>query len=313
MNQQFLLDVLKGLTAPNKFLESKYFYNAKGDAIFQKIMDCPEYYPTRCEMEILTQQACCIAKAFTANHAEFDLIELGPGDASKSIHLLQELLKQDISFTYYPIDISANVIEQLEKKLPEQLPGIKLKGLNGDYFSMLKQTKMLSQQIKVVLFMGGNIGNIQLDKVSFFCKQIREQLSPEDLLLVGFDLKKHPQLILNAYNDTQGFTQDFNLNLLARINEELEGDFIIENFLHFPTYDPAKGACKSYLISKKEQTVHVGEKTIQFTEFEPIFMEIAQKYTVKQTDELAISSGFKPINYFYDSKKWFLDVLWQCV
>jgi uncharacterized SAM-dependent methyltransferase len=118
---------------------------------------------------------------------------------------------------------------------------------------------------------------------------------------------------LDAYNDKSGYTRQFNLNLLVRINNELGGNFRIENFYHYPTYDPSTGACKSYLISTKNQKVEIADKMFHFEEGEAIFMEIAQKYTVEQTDEIATKSGFKPKKHFFDSKKWFLDSVWECV
>lgn len=308
----FLDDVLKGLTAKEKHLDSKYFYDAKGDAIFQKIMQCEEYYPTRCELEILMNRSACIAEKFLNRHEAFDVVELGAGDATKSTYLLKELMQQKIDFTYYPIDISKNVINLLNKQMPERLPGLKMHGLNGEYFKMLEKTNRLGKKPKVVLLMGGNIGNVSREKALEFCASLREHIVPGDFLMIGFDLVKNPQVILNAYNDKQGLTRDFNINLLQRINDELEGDFLLENFLHFPVYDPKTNACKSYLISIKEQKVHLAGKEISFDEYEAIFMEIAQKYTTEQTDLLATSSGFKPVAHFYDSKEWFLDTLWVC-
>src|SRR5579872_3210069 len=129
----FYKDVLDGLRAENKYLSSKYFYDETGDKLFQQIMACPEYYPTRCEMEILQHQSQHMVRLFREYGRSFDLIELGPGDATKSWHLLKELFKEKVAFTYYPIDISANVIRWLEERLPVSLPGIRLRGLNGEY------------------------------------------------------------------------------------------------------------------------------------------------------------------------------------
>jgi L-histidine N-alpha-methyltransferase len=308
----FLEDVLKGLSAKDKFLQSKYFYDAKGDALFQKIMACPEYYPTKCEMEIFTKQTDLLVSVLTGHSLEFDIIELGAGDATKSGYLLKGLLDKRVSFTYYPVDISSNVINLLNTSLPQKLAGLQMHGLNGEYFDMLEKAKTLSDKIKVVLFLGGNIGNVPFEKAGEFCKSLRSHLMAGDLVLTGFDLKKNPIKILDAYNDKTGYTRDFNLNLLQRINDELKGNFVIENFYHFPTYDPIAGACKSYLVSCKNQRVEIADSTFYFEEGEPVFMEIAQKYTVKQTDELAVKNGFKPKQHFLDSKKWFLDTLWQC-
>jgi L-histidine N-alpha-methyltransferase len=310
---KFLEDVLKGLSAKDKFLQSKYFYNAAGDTLFQKIMECPEYYPTKCEMEIFTKQTDKLISVLTEHSSAFDIVELGAGDATKSVHLLKGLIDNKINFTYYPVDISANVINLLQTSLPAKLDGLQLVGLNGEYFEMLQKVKTLSDKIKVVLFLGGNIGNVPMDRAGEFCKLMRNHLVPGDLVLTGFDLKKDPVKILNAYNDKSGYTRNFNLNLLHRINDELKGNFIIENFYHYPNYDPAAGACKSYLVSCKEQQVKIADSTFDFKEGETIFMEIAQKYTIEQTEELARQNGFTPLSHFLDSNKWFLDTVWQCV
>src|SRR5437868_7818527 len=147
---QFLEDVLKGLSAKEKFLQSKYFYDGKGDCLFQKIMGCKEYYPTKCEMEIFTQHTSQLVAILTEQSTEFDIVELGAGDATKSFHLLRGLLDNKVTFTYFPVDISANVINLLHRQLPEKLPGLQMQGLNGEYFNMLERAKTLSDKIKVV-------------------------------------------------------------------------------------------------------------------------------------------------------------------
>ncbi len=310
---QFLEDVLKGLSAREKYLQSKYFYDAQGDALFQNIMACKEYYPTKCEMEIFTQKTNELVDVLTKQNTEFDIVELGAGDATKSVHLLRGLIDNNVTFTYFPVDISDNVITQLHRQLPETLPGLKLHGLNGEYFSMLEKAKTLSDKKKVVLLLGGNIGNVPLARADEFCNSLREHLKAGDLALIGFDLRKNPKTVLDAYNDAAGFTRDFNLNLLIRINNELKGNFNLDGFYHYPTYDPATGACKSYLVSSAKQEVSVTGNTFSFAEGEPIFMEISQKYTVEQTDELAAKTGFVPVHHFFDSKGWFLDAVWRCV
>lgn len=307
----FYNDIMDGLRAENKYLSSKYFYDETGDKIFQQIMASPEYYPTRCEMEIMQQQSGEMASLFTNYSPSFDLVELGPGDATKSWFLLRELQKKHAAFTYYPIDISTNVISSLEDRLPANLPGIRLHGLNGEYLDKMQQVKTFSANPKIVLFMGANIGNMSVPQATQFCRQLHDNMQPGDLVLIGFDLKKHPRTILDAYNDRQGFTRDFNLNLLTRMNRELDADFNRDLFEHYPVYDPGTGACKSYLISRAEQEVHIGDKTISFRENEAIFMEISQKYTLEETENMAAQSGFEPIHTFMDSKLWFADVLWQ--
>jgi uncharacterized SAM-dependent methyltransferase len=186
-----------------------------------------------------------------------------------------------------------------------------MQGLNGDFLEKMQQVKTFSPNPKIVLFMGANIGNMTPLQATQFCRQLHDHMQPGDLLLIGFDLKKHPRTVLDAYNDRQGITRAFNLNLLTRINRELDADFDIDQFEHYPVYDPSSGACRSYLISKIEQNVHIADKTISFRENEPIWMEISQKYTLDETENMASASGFEPLQVFMDSKNWFADVLWQ--
>ncbi len=312
--ERFLEDVLKGLQSAPKYLQSKYFYDKKGDELFQSIMNCEEYYLTDCELEIFSEQTASLADIIIQQHPDFDVVELGAGDAVKSVYLLKELVTKKAISTYFPVDISNHIIDLLHEKLPEEVPHLNIHGLNGEYLEMLRSAKKISDKIKLVLFLGSNIGNISLQDVPFFCKELRAQLSPGDMVLIGIDLKKNPKQILAAYNDSKGYTEQFNLNLLQRINTELKGDFNLDAFDHYATYDPQSGACKSYLVSLQNQDVHIGENsTISFGENETIFMEISQKYTVGQTNEIAVDSGFIPVAHFFDKNKWFVDVIWKCV
>ncbi|HEY4326194.1 MAG TPA: L-histidine N(alpha)-methyltransferase [Mucilaginibacter sp.] len=308
---QFYDDVITGLQSTPKRLNSKYFYDANGDKLFQDLMNCEEYYPTKCELEIFSKKTAEICNAIIGDGDAFDLIELGAGDAMKSTYLLKYLLDQQANFTYLPIDISANVISYLNITLPVTLPDLQITGLNGEYFQMLEKAASISNKRKVVMFLGSNIGNMQVDVAERFCGELRNHLSDGDMLLIGFDLKKNPKTILAAYNDKGGITKRFNLNLLERINRELNGDFDVSQFDHYPTYDLETGACKSYLVSLKDQQVKIGAiETIHFLKDEFIDMEISQKFTVEQTDQMAVNSSFKPVNRFFDEKKWFTDVIW---
>ena len=310
---QFLEEVLNDLSNSPKRLNSKYFYDEKGDKLFQEIMNCPEYYPTDCEMEIFTAHTKELALALKNGFNTFDLVELGAGDATKSSHLLRELVNMQVDFTYMPIDISSSMIAYLEESLPLKIDGLDVKGLNGEYFDMLEKSNQLSSRKKVVLMLGGNLGNETPENAMAFCRKMRSLLQEGDILLVGFDLKKNPATVLAAYNDAAGFTRDFNLNLLHRINRELGGNFDITQFEHYPTYDPATGACKSYLISKIDQKVIISGQTFIFEANEFIFMEISQKYSVSETEEFAAACGFRTVKHFFDHKKWFVDTVWQCV
>lgn len=306
---QFMHDVLTGLSANPKHLQSKYFYDEQGDKLFQDIMNCPEYYLTGLEMEIFTQQTELLANAIREGGEPFDLIELGAGDATKSIHLLRRLVEQGTDFEYMPIDISGHVISELEANLPANVPGLKLTGLEGEYFQMLEKASAISNRRKVVMFLGSNIGNMPVSDAQAFCVGIRKHLSDGDMMLMGVDLKKNPNIIRAAYDDKGGITKAFNLNLLTRINRELGADFDQEQFDHYCSYDPETGACKSYLISLNEQVVNLHGKSIRFEKDEYIWMEISQKYTIEEVDEMAIQAGFTPAGHIFDSKHWFVDAV----
>jgi len=310
---QFYKDVVAGLKSTPKRLNSKYFYDANGDKLFQELMNCEEYYPTNCEMEIFTQQTAGICDAMIADGDAFDLIELGAGDATKSTYLLKYLLEKGANFSYLPIDISSNAISYLNITLPVTLPGLQMTGLNGEYFAMLKKASTISNKRKVVMFLGSNVGNMPVDVAAQFCADVRSHLSPGDMMLIGVDLKKNPATVLAAYNDKEGITKKFNLNLLERINRELGGNFDIDQFEHYPTYDPETGACKSYLISLCDQVVKIDDTEIQFAKDEYIFMEISQKFSITQVDDMARAASFKPASHFFDRKHWFTDAIWVAV
>jgi len=306
-------DVLSGLKKEPKQLQSKYLYDAEGDELFRQIMHAPEYYLTDCEMEIFKDQCAEMAAPLKDFKEGFDLIELGAGDAAKSYYLLECLMAHGFDFTYYPIDISTNIINLLTEQLPGRLPGIRIQGIQGDYFEALKKAVAISSRSKLVMFLGGNIGNMPPEEALSFCIELRQNLAEGDMVLMGFDLKKDPWVIFNAYNDQGGITEKFNLNLLSRINRELGADFDINLFHHYENYDPETGACRSYLISKVDQVVTIAEERISFREHEYIFTETSQKYAPDQLDVFASGSGFVPLLRLKDPKGWFTDVIWRAV
>jgi len=313
VENQFLQDVLAGLTSTSKSLPSKYFYDETGDKLFQQIMQCEDYYPTRCEMDIFQNRTRELVGIISNLHCNVDIIELGAGDCSKSIHLLKALSNEQVNFKYIPIDISKNIIANLESSLPEQIPGIEVKGMNGDYFEMLNLLSSSSTSKKVILCLGGNIANMTINESESFCKQLRSYLNPGDIAIIGFDLVKNPRIIYNAYYDREGITSRFNLNLLTRINRELNANFNISIFEHFCSYDPLTGACRSFLVCTKETDVQIGSKTIHLKKDECIWTEISQKYSRGQIIKLAKSGGFKPTQMLTDHKEWFVDAIWTAI
>jgi dimethylhistidine N-methyltransferase len=308
---QFTQDVIAGLSMSPKRLPSKYFYDAKGDELFRDIMACKDYYVTRCEMEIFTEQTEQIARAICDKRAEFDLIELGPGDCSKSKHLLQKLLNNGVRFNYIPVDISYDVIQDIESNLSGELPGITISSLHGDYHQMLKAHSSSSTSRKVILNLGANAGNMPPEQCHTFIGDLRKSLSKGDIVLMGFDLVKEPKIIRAAYDDCEGITREFNLNLLRRMSNELEANLDISKFEHYCSYDPMTGGCKSYLVATADTSIEIGAETFKLSRHEPIWTEISQKYTLGQIDDMALGNAFQPIGLFTDSREWFADVLWE--
>lgn len=310
MDNQFREDVLRGLRAEPKYLPTKYFYDDRGSELFRAIMRMPEYYLTDCEYEILNTKSDEILKAIPWNQEHFEIIEFGAGDGSKTKQMLKAFIDEGADFIYEPIDISKEALDSLEENIKDSLPDVKINLLHDDYFSALNDLKSKNSR-KIVLFMGSNIGNFRRGKDEEFLNKLSENLNKDDLLLIGFDLKKNPDLITSAYNDPHGITKEFNLNLLKRINRELDTNLDINNFLHYPNYDPVTGEAKSYLISLKDQTLEFGVESIELKYAEPIFVELSQKYDIEMISDLAKMSGFSMVNNFYDCKEYFVDSLWK--
>lgn len=309
--KQFLEDVVTGLRSNPRYLDSKYFYDREGDVLFQQIMASPEYYLTNCEMEILSEQKEQIADAILGEGHIFDYVGFGPGDAVKATHLMKELFKRKGLQFFFPIDISENMVEYLEKEIPKRIPGLIVHGLAGEYLQMLPETEKISRNKRLISFLGANIGNFKEEEVPQFLESLHSLLREGDLVMIGFDLKKNPFKIRDAYNDKGGVTAKFNLNLLKRINRELKGDFELDAFQHYNCYDPITGACKSFLFSLKGQDVSIGDELFHFKKDDPIHMETSQKYSIDQINELAKLCGFKPVKNFFDKEIMFTDALWK--
>lgn len=301
---EFEKEVRTGLTDYPKHLSSKYIYDKKGDRLFQNIMKMPEYYLTNAEFDIFTTHADKITSLFTAESTDFNLIELGAGDGKKTKILLQNLVDKKADFRYLPIDISENVLNQLENSIKEELPEVQVEPQQGTYFDALKRIAALTDKKNVILFLGSNIGNLLHPQAIDFLQQVRDTMQKDDLFFVGFDQKKNPQTILDAYNDATGITAAFNKNILERINRELGGNFNLDHFFHWEVYNPETGTAKSYLVTKEQQTVHIEklDLTIDFSPWETIHTEISQKYDDKTIAWLAEKSGLKIETQFTDSK-----------
>lgn len=312
-NSSFLTDVLKGLTGTPKSIPSKYLYDGRGDQLFRMIMTLPEYYLTRTEHEILRIYARRIAERVRQRHP-IQIIELGAGDGTKTKLLIKELLAQRIPFEYIPIDIAGSALELLNNSLELEFGmAFPIHPIEGEYFEALASEDLQRYGNRLILFLGSTIGNFQPREASDFMGRLSEEMIPGDKLLVGFDLKKDPQTILNAYNDREGITAEFNLNLLTRINNELDADFDLTRFAHYPLYDPVQGAAKSYLISLCDQEVWLGaaDQKLFFRAYESIFTEVSQKFDHYMISDYARRNNLEIGEVYSDSRGMFADVLFE--
>ena len=310
MINTFAKDVNDGLSAQNKYLSSKYFYDDNGSRIFQEIMAMPEYYLTDAEFEILSLQSKQIIGALGFSEP-FNIIELGAGDGLKTFKLLEYLVTNGIDFKYVPIDISQEAIDFLSERLKQKLPGLNIKPKVGDYFEILKVNKQ-SAYPSLLLFLGSNIGNYSKEKSIELLGLFNDNMKSGDKLLIGMDLKKNPITIHNAYYDKHGITKRFNLNLLLRINNELGADFKIDDFDFYCHYNPNSGEVRSYIVSLRDQKVFIESlnKTFSFRYNELIWTELSLKYSLQNIEDLASKTGFGLERNFLDCKHLFADSLW---
>lgn len=313
VDPEFAREVLEGLSAENKRLSSKYFYDEKGSRLFQQIMALDEYYPTNCEYEIFELHKEQLFQLFSKAANELCIVEFGAGDGKKTKVLLRHFIKKPIEFEYIPIDISEDAVNGLVNNLADELPELEVQGIVNEYFKGLKTLKEDCDWKKVVMFLGSNIGNFDDKLIKLFLDSVRENLSPDDLFLIGFDLKKDPAVIKAAYNDKEGVTAEFNLNLLDRINREMGADFNRANFTHAPAYNETTGEARSYIKSLVQQEVHIKHlnQSFKFKAGELIHTEISRKYTLEQIAQLASASGFEVVNNFTDSRNYFVDSVWK--
>lgn len=304
-------DVSEGLSSSPKKLQPKYLYDDKGSKLFEEIMNLEEYYPTRCEYEILENYKSQLVEFFTPGES-LDVVDLGAGNGYKAMVLINFFLRR-LKFRFIPVDISKAAVSQLQVTLTRKYPALKVAGMAMEYFEALRTLKKESKARKLVLFLGSNIGNFSFREALGFLKDLKASLNQDDLILIGFDLKKDPDIIRKAYNDSRGVTAHFNLNILQRINTELGGQFDPETFSFYPDYNPLTGEVKSYLISKEEQNVYIRglDKSFYFEKWEPIHTECSNKFDLPLIQKLALHSGFEIEADFYDSRQYFVDSLWK--
>ena len=315
LDTTFKKEVFEGLSAYPKYLSSKYFYDKKGDRLFQEIMAMPEYYLTGCEFQILSTYTETIGELFRDRENGLDLIELGAGDGKKTKVLLKYMAENNFNFVYKPIDISENAVELLSNNLAQEMPILNVDAEVGEYFEVLERLKGFNKRKKVIMVLGSNIGNLKHPKAIEFLSKLKDAMLPDDLLFMGFDQKKEPQKILNAYNDETGITEAFNKNVLTRINRELGGNFDLNKFKHWEVYDPETGTAKSFLVATEamEVSIEALKLTVNFDQWETIHTEISQKYDDKIVGWLAEEAGLKIETSFTDKKEYYKDYVFRKV
>jgi len=309
-DDQMAMDVLHGLDAIPKYISSKYFYDARGSSIFADIMKLDDYYLTNCEFEILNNHSLNMAKLMPES---LSVIEFGAGNGLKTKVLLNALIDQVENLEYVPIDISVDALKSLETNLEEQLKKIPSTAVIGDYFNALSWVGKNRKDIKLILFLGSNIGNFTREKAINFLRQIWGYSNHNDYLMIGFDLKKDIEVLKAAYDDSDGITTAFNLNILERFNRELGANFDLDKFKHHAVYNPLRGAMESYLVSTVQQEVLIKriKKRFSFKAYEPIHLEYSYKYLISDIENLANEAGFEIIQNHFDTEKYFVDSLWQ--
>lgn len=311
MNTTFQNEVHTGLSSSPKTLPSKYFYDKNGDALFVEIMNLPEYYLTRSELDIFQNKTHKLIEAFGINPGSyFELIELGAGDGTKTKELLKVLDRENYNFDYFPIDISSNALKLLKQDLNTEIPNLNVEIQQGDYFEVLT-TLSNSKKPKVVLFLGSNIGNMNDEMASKFIYNLGANLQAGDHILLGVDLIKSQDIVLPAYNDKQGITARFNMNLLDRINNELGGNFNLNHFEHQPEYTEKEGIAKSYIVSTKNQIVKIEAigHSYTFSKGEKIHTEISRKYNDQLIEKIIKHTDFSLLEKVLDNKKYFADYI----
>lgn len=305
----FAEDVRLGLESRPRRLFPKYFYDELGSQLFEAICLLPEYYLTRAENEIIERYSAEIAAEVPGPKR---LLELGSGSASKTRRLIEAILAEQGELLYIPIDISASALDTSSRVLLQAYPRLRINAFAGDYYSGLKALAQSAPHEGTVgrtlaLFLGSNIGNFDRDEARDFLRAVRLVLAPDDALLLGADLKKARADLEAAYDDALGVTAAFNLNLLSRINRELNADFDLRAFRHYARYDEEAGRVELYVESLRAQTVRLAKLGLElrFEEGERIHTENSYKYGMEDLSRLATETGFKLKRTWFDSMRRF--------
>jgi dimethylhistidine N-methyltransferase len=309
-------DVRRGLsTKPKRFLP-KYFYDQLGSQLFEAICLLPEYYLTRAENEILETYSDEIVQSVPGDDGSAEdssrggivaLIEMGSGSASKTRQIIEALLRKQDELLFIPVDISATALDSSSRILLQSYPQLRVEAYAADYFAGLAELGKTKKGRTLALFLGSNISNFDPEEALKFLRALRQVLSAGDALLLGADLKKDKLILEAAYNDALGVTAAFNLNVLARINRELGGNFDLRAFQHRALYNEEVGRVEIYIESTRDQTVEISqlEMEVQFAEGEQIHTENSYKYDLSDIAKLAADTGFTRSRTWLDQKQQF--------
>lgn len=305
-------DLTDGLDSRPRKIPSKYFYDDEGSKLFSHITELQEYYPTRCEQEILAEQSQSLISILPPRE-KLNIVELGAGDGRKIGPLLKAARERFNAVVYRPVDISQQALRDVAVRLEGELvPGLTIDPCLLDIQADLRGLPLDPNAVNLVLFLGSSIGNFNpIEQQQFLCA-LRGVLKPNDYVCIGFDLKKDPHILQKAYDDSEGVTREFNLNLLRRFNRELGADFDESAFEHVAAYNPATGAMESWLVSQKEQTVSLPKlsRSLHLDAFEGIQVETSWKFSRKEISDLAAHCGYREVESFGDHSGWFVDELW---
>jgi dimethylhistidine N-methyltransferase len=290
----FVADVVAGLTAKPKQLPPKYFYDAVGSALFEQITRLPEYYPTRCELALLHENAVAMASFFPSGCA---LVEFGSGSSRKARILLGAAATVE---AYVPIDISGDFLQQDAAQLRRDFPHLAVHPVIADFTVASELPSAVAHMPRVGFFPGSTIGNFEPHEAAAFLRRAARLLGAGAALLVGVDLIKAPDILYRAYNDAAGVTAKFNLNLLGRINRELGADFDLSAFEHHAFYNAERRRIEMHLASTRRQKVRVCGATVEFRAGETIHTENSYKYSIDSFQALAHGSGWSPLAVWND-------------
>jgi len=300
VNEDFLAEVVAGLSSSPRSLPCKFFYDEHGAELFQKICELPEYYVTRTETELLRRHGGEMAKSIGANA---ELIGFGTGAGVKTRMLLEHL---ENPIAYVPVDISKQRLTDSAEELSLAMPALEILPVCGDYLQPLRLPKSIRKPEHVaVYFPGSTIGNLEPNVAKDFLRRVCRLCGKNGGLIIGVDLRKDRSVVEAAYNDSAGITAEFNLNILVRANRELGADFDLPLWRHQAIYNERHDRIEMHLISEAQQTVHVGGKEFCFSRGERIITEFSYKYTPEGFAELAVSAGFSLARVWTDPQRLF--------